>query len=105
MRPIVITPGQENAGQPGIEVNQQFLNPKKYQGALDGFGVTPELASSSKGAFTKTDQPIKNTNIKIAPRYSRTTKLGHTSIFFSGASPGRGAAEKPSFRIRQNGRS
>jgi len=40
-------------------------SPRKYQGALDGFGVDAGFAGSSNGAATKIDQTIKNTINKI----------------------------------------
>jgi len=48
--PTMIMLWQDNAGHPGIEIDQHLLKPKEYHGAFEGLGATVELAGCSSGA-------------------------------------------------------
>src|SRR2546428_5327564 len=58
-------------------------NPRKYQGALDGLGVTPGLACPSSGGLRKIETPIKNTVIATATMNSLKMNSGEEANILS----------------------
>src|SRR3989442_15939837 len=51
-------------------------NPRKYQGAFEGLGVTPGFAWPSRGACSKIDTTIKKTVIATAAMNSLKMNSG-----------------------------
>ena len=49
-------PGMVTPATIGWNMVSSSCRPRKYHGALDGFGVSLTLASSSSGAFTKIEK-------------------------------------------------
>src|SRR5258708_39735329 len=102
IRPTMMSVGRTTPAIQGSKYTRNSCKPVKYQGALEGLGVTVGLAISSRGAFCSKDQ----SEIKImqpkAAMYSRTIRCGQVSTLSCGNSCGViGGPEKFSLRTRQ----
>src|SRR5438128_5252294 len=85
---ITISPRMMNVGSTtpacqGSKKTSISCRPRKYQGALEGFGVRVGLAGSSSGASTRSDQTISNRMMPIEIRNSLRTRCGQVWILSS----------------------
>merc|ERR1712034_280051 len=71
-------PGMVTQATIGWNMVSSSWRPRKYQGALDGFGVLLKLANSSRGALTKIENRVVNRVMARAARNSATSRWGHT---------------------------
>ncbi len=70
-------PGSVTPATMGWNIVSSSCRPRKYHGALDGFGVALKSASSSSGAFTKIEKISKNAVTASAATNSTTSRCGH----------------------------
>src|SRR5262245_28896860 len=61
MRPTMIRPGNTTPANHGSKYTSISCRPRKYHGALEGFGELDGFAGSSSGACRAIDHPIKMT--------------------------------------------
>src|SRR5437016_2720715 len=85
---ITISPRMMNVGRTtpachGSKKTSISCSPRKYHGALDGFGVRVGFAGSSSGASTSSDQTISSRMIAIEIRNSLRTRCGQVWILSS----------------------
>src|SRR5216110_2837558 len=85
---ITISPRMMNVGSTtpachGSKKTSISWRPRKYQGALEGFGVRVGLAGSSSGASTRSDQTISSRMMPIEIRNSLRTRCGQVWILSS----------------------
>src|SRR5437867_2647859 len=85
---ITISPRMMNVGSTtpachGSKKTSISCRPRKYQGALEGFGVRVGLAGSSSGASTRSDQTISSRMMPIEIRNSLRTRWGQVWILSS----------------------
>ena len=71
-------PGMVTPATIGWNIVSSSWRPRKYHGALDGFGVWLTLASSSSGAFTNIEKTSRNAVQASAATNSTTSRCGHT---------------------------
>src|SRR3989304_3477662 len=74
--PMMMNEGSTTPACHGSKNTSISCRPRKYHGALDGFGVRVGFAGSSSGASTTSDHTISKTVMKIATRNSRRTRCG-----------------------------
>src|SRR3546814_7435 len=81
MRANMPMPGIVTPATIGWNMVSSSWRPRKYHGALEGFGVSLKLASSSSGAFTKIEKKSKNAVTARAATNSTTSRRSeeHTS--------------------------
>src|SRR6266568_775815 len=72
------SPGMVTPATIGWKYRSSSWRPRKYQGALDGFGVRFEFATSRKGALTSTENTVTKANIAKAATASRMSRCGQT---------------------------
>src|ERR671915_2020052 len=69
-------PGIVTPATIGWNIVRSSCRPRKYQGALEGFGVRLKLASVSSGALTKAENTSVNAVITRAATNSTTSRWG-----------------------------
>src|SRR2546427_13248652 len=79
INPTMMSPGKTTPANQGSKYTSISCNPRKYQGALDGFGELDGFAGSSRGACSAIDQPIKTTVRTTMQINSVYTRSGHVS--------------------------
>src|SRR6266542_2089481 len=62
----------------GWKYRSSSWRPRKYHGALDGFGVRFEFATSRRGALTSIENTVTKANIAKAATASRMSRCGQT---------------------------
>src|SRR3954469_10437743 len=62
----------------GWNIVSSSCRPRKYHGALDGFGVRLKLAVASSGAFTKAENTSRKNVIANEATNSTTSRCGQT---------------------------
>src|SRR5438094_3592414 len=85
---ITISPRMMNVGSTtpachGSKKTSISCRPRKYHGALEGFGVRVGFAGSSSGASTRSDHTISNRMMPIEIRNSLRTRCGQVWILSS----------------------
>src|SRR3954470_23386497 len=78
-------PGIVTPATIGWNIVSSSWRPRKYHGALDGFGVRLMLASVCSGAFTNTDSRNANAVTTSAATNSTASRCGHTWTLSIGA--------------------
>ena len=68
----------------GWNMVSSSCRPRKYHGALEGFGVAFVLASVSSGAFTNTEKMNVNAVNSRAHTNSATSRWGHVCTLSCG---------------------
>ena len=71
-------PGIVTPATMGWNIVRSSCSPRKYQGALDGFGVKLKLAVASSGALTKVEKTNRKAVIAREATNSPTSRWGHT---------------------------
>src|SRR5438270_3587117 len=78
MSPKMPMPGIVTPATIGWNIVSNSCSPRKYQGALDGFGVKFGLARLSSGAFTTAANTRRNAVMASDAANSPTSRCGHT---------------------------
>ena len=71
-------PGMVTPATIGWNMVSSSWRPRKYQGALDGFGVWLTFANSRSGALTTHEKSSRNTVQTSAATNSTMSRCGHT---------------------------
>src|SRR5215204_4341990 len=71
-------PGMVTPATIGWNMVSSSWRPRKYHGALDGFGVWLKLARANSGAFTNTENTSVNAVQASAATNSTPSRWGHT---------------------------
>ena len=79
----MISPGRTTPAIHGSKYTSISCKPRKYQGALEGFGATEGLAGSSSGACSTIDQITRPTVSRIMQMNSMKTRSGQVKILSS----------------------
>src|SRR3954451_898947 len=77
-------PGSSTPATIGSNIDNISWRPRKYHGALEGFGVLLVLASSSSGAFTKIEKMSVKARQSRAATNSMESRCGHTCTLSCG---------------------
>ena len=78
------TPGIVTPAIIGWNIVSSSCRPRKYQGALDGFGVWLMLASCSSGALTKIEKTNVNARHTSEATNSTARRCGHVCTLSTG---------------------
>src|SRR5436190_1446319 len=71
-------PGMVTPATIGWNIVSSSCRPRKYHGALDGFGVRFGLAVASRGALTRAENTSRNAVMARLATNSMTSRWGHT---------------------------
>ena len=66
INPAMIRPGSTTPASQGSKYTSISWRPRKYHGALEGFGVLAGFAGCSSGAFGKIDHTMRTTEQTIS---------------------------------------
>src|SRR6478736_4385673 len=77
-------PGMVTPATIGWNIVSSSCRPRKYHGALEGFGVWFGLASCSNGAFTNTEKKNKNAVQASAATNSAASRCGQVCTLSTG---------------------
>ena len=76
--PTRISVGKITPAIMGWKYRSSSCRPRKYHGALEGFGVRLGLASSRSGASTNVENAVSSTRTTIIATNSSTSRWGKT---------------------------
>src|SRR5208282_3712206 len=88
IKPTMMKLGSTTPAYHGSKNTSISCSPRKYHGALEGFGVRVGLEGSSSGALMVSDQIVSSTSTAIAQRNSLRTRNGQACSLSSTWLPG-----------------
>src|SRR2546430_4926978 len=77
-------PGMVTPATIGWNIVRSSWRPRKYHGALEGFGVRLKLASASSGALTNAENTSRNAVRTSAATNSASSRCGHVWTLSTG---------------------